>query len=93
MYILDSDHLSILQRQQGQEFENLARRCSALQPVDFFVTIVSFHEQFNGWTKYVARAKDSGALVRGVHGIGNGRRQLRTRPSASVQCCGGRCLR
>lgn len=65
MYILDSDHLSILQRQQGQEFENLARRCSALQPVDFFVTIVSFHEQFNGWTKYVARGKDSGALVRG----------------------------
>ena len=65
MYILDSDHLSILQRQHGQECKNLARRCSAFQPVDFFVTIVSFHEQFNGWTKYVARAKDSGALVRG----------------------------
>lgn len=65
MYILDSDHLSILQRQQGQECENLARRCSAFQPVDFFITIVSFHEQFNGWTKYIVRAKDSGALVRG----------------------------
>ena len=65
MYILDSDHLSILQRQKGQECEILARRCSAIEPVDFFVTIVSFHEQFNGWTKFVARAKDSSALVRG----------------------------
>ena len=65
MYILDSDHLSILQRQQGQEHENLTQRCSTLRSDDFFVTIVSFHEQFNGWTKYVARAKDSGSLVRG----------------------------
>ena len=37
MYILDSDHLSILQRQKGQECEILARRCSAIEPVDFFV--------------------------------------------------------
>jgi len=65
MYILDSDHLSILQRQQGQEFENLAARCSTISPLDFFITIVSFHEQFNGWTKYIARAHDVAALVRG----------------------------
>ncbi|MBL8892514.1 MAG: type II toxin-antitoxin system VapC family toxin [Planctomycetaceae bacterium] len=26
---------------------------------------MSFHEQFNGWTAFVARAKDSAALVRG----------------------------
>jgi tRNA(fMet)-specific endonuclease VapC len=65
MYILDSDHLSILQRQQGIEYDNLFVRCSRLKAVDFFVTIISFHEQFNGWTKFVARAKDSGALVKG----------------------------
>jgi tRNA(fMet)-specific endonuclease VapC len=65
MYILDSDHLSILQRQQGQEFDHLARRCSTLSPSDFFVTIVSFHEQFIGWTKYIARASDAASLVRG----------------------------
>jgi tRNA(fMet)-specific endonuclease VapC len=29
------------------------------------VTIVSFHEQFNGWTKFIARAKASSGLVRG----------------------------
>lgn len=65
MYVFDSDHLSILQRQAGREFDNLARRCSTRNAVDFFVTIVSFHEQVNGWTKYVARSKDARSLVRG----------------------------
>lgn len=65
MFIFDSDHLSILQRQQGQEYENLIERCSQFQAVDFFVTIVSFHEQFNGWIAFIARAKGSSALVRG----------------------------
>ena len=65
MYVFDSDHLSILQRQAGEEFGNLMGRCSATSASDFFVTIVSFHEQVNGWTKYVARAKDARSLVRG----------------------------
>ncbi|MFN9605148.1 MAG: hypothetical protein ACK6A7_17105 [Planctomycetota bacterium] len=65
MYPLDSDHLSILQRQQGPEFETLAKRCFSGKAEDFFVAIVSFHEQFNGWTKYIAQAKDSLSLVRG----------------------------
>ena len=65
MYLLDSDHLSILQRQQGPEFEALAKRCSDLKGEDFFVSIISFHEQFNGWIKYIAQAKDSASLVLG----------------------------
>lgn len=65
MYVFDSDHLSILQRQAGEEFGNLMSRCSATSASDFFVSIVSFHEQVNGWTKYVARAKDARSLVRG----------------------------
>ena len=65
MYLLDSDHLSILQRQRGPEFEVLAKRCLGMKAEDFFVTIVSFHEQFNGWIKYIALARDSASLVRG----------------------------
>jgi tRNA(fMet)-specific endonuclease VapC len=65
MYVLDSDHLSILQRQSGPEFDNLMRRCAAFRAGDFFVTIVSFHEQVNGWTNYIARAKNAPALTRG----------------------------
>ena len=65
MYVFDSDHLSILQRQQGLEFGNLVRRCAAFKASDFFVTIVSFHEQIIGWTKYIARARMATALARG----------------------------
>jgi hypothetical protein len=65
MYVFDSDHLSILQRQRGPEFGHLARRCAGIPDEQFFVTIVSLHEQFNGWTSYIARAKDSPSLVRG----------------------------
>jgi tRNA(fMet)-specific endonuclease VapC len=65
MYLLDSDHLSILQRQRGPEFEALAKRCSNLKDENFFVSIISFHEQFNGWIKYIAQARDSASLVPG----------------------------
>ena len=65
MYVLDSDHLSILQRKRGVAFDNLSKRCFSRNATDFFLTIVSFHEQINGWTKFIARGKDSGSLVRG----------------------------
>lgn len=65
MYVLDSDHLSILQRQQRPEFDNLARRCAAFNASDFFVTTISFHEQVNGWTSSIARARNASDLARG----------------------------
>ena len=65
MYILDSDHLSILQHERGPEFDNLAKSCAGFPASDFFVTIISFHEQVNGWTKYIARARNAHALTRG----------------------------
>lgn len=65
MYVFDSDHLSLLQRQSGDDYHRLASRCEKLRAIDFFVTIISFHEQFNGWTKFIARARTSSGLVRG----------------------------
>jgi tRNA(fMet)-specific endonuclease VapC len=65
MYVLDSDHLSLLQRQTGDDYRILASRCQKIAAINFFVTIISFHEQFNGWTKFVARAKEAASLVRG----------------------------
>lgn len=43
----------------------LAKRCSNLKDENFFVSIISFHEQFNGWIKYIAQARDSASLVLG----------------------------
>ena len=65
MFILDSDHLSLLQQTSTDEYRSLAIRISAYSAEQFFVTIISFHEQVNGWTAYVARARDSAMLVRG----------------------------
>lgn len=65
MYVLDSDHLSLLQRQSGDDYRVLASRCQAIPAADFFVTIISFHEQFNGWTKFIVRARAPSGLVRG----------------------------
>ena len=64
MYILDSDHLSVLQFQDGDEFKRLSGRISEHQNADFFVTIISFHEQVNGWSSYINKSRDSSAVVR-----------------------------
>jgi len=65
MFVFDTDHLGILQRQSAPQYGNLMRRLSQYPQANFFVTIVSFHEQVMGWNAYLARAKDSSAVVRG----------------------------
>ena len=45
MYILDSDHIGILQRKRGFEFDRILSRISAVGETNIFVTIISFHEQ------------------------------------------------
>jgi len=65
MYVFDSDHLSLLQQGTGTDYETLAHRCKMIPATAFFVTIISFHEQFPGWTAFIGRAKDAASLVRG----------------------------
>jgi tRNA(fMet)-specific endonuclease VapC len=64
MYILDSDHLSFLQKRRGPEFESIAKHLENHPSSFFFVTIISFHEQFNGWLNFIARTKEESDLVR-----------------------------
>lgn len=65
MRIFDSDHLSFLQTRQGPRFESLVKHLNYHPPSAFFVTIISFHEQVNGWVKLIAHTKDEADLVRG----------------------------
>jgi tRNA(fMet)-specific endonuclease VapC len=65
MFILDTDHLGILQRQRGQEFETLAGRLKRHNESQFFVTIISFPEQIQGWNAYISRAKDEDSVAHG----------------------------
>ncbi len=64
MFILDTDHLGILQRQRGPAFETLQRRLIQHEETKFFVAIISFQEQIQGWNAYIARAGDEDSVAR-----------------------------
>ena len=64
-YLLDTDHISILQKQTGPEFVALMSRIAQVQRADLAFCIVSFHEQVLGCQTYLARAKSQADVVRG----------------------------
>ncbi len=64
MYLLDTDHLGILQHETQPEFGRLTARIASFEPSDFFVSIISFHEQVAGWNTYVHRAREAGNTVK-----------------------------
>jgi tRNA(fMet)-specific endonuclease VapC len=64
MFILDTDHVGILQWQSEPEFSRLRTRIARHSETDFFVTIVSFHEQILGWSSYIANAKKIDGVVK-----------------------------
>jgi tRNA(fMet)-specific endonuclease VapC len=61
--VLDSDHLTLLQRQSPESVHVLAR-LDQLAPDDIATTIVSFQEQFQGWLAYLNKAKKPEQIVR-----------------------------
>jgi tRNA(fMet)-specific endonuclease VapC len=63
VFLLDSDHLSILQRKSGPELARLQRRLAAVEETDVYVSIISFHEQVGGWHKHLARSKTQRDVV------------------------------
>lgn len=48
MYILDTDHLTILQR-GGQLAQQLKYKLADLDPNQVFTTIITYEEQTRGW--------------------------------------------
>jgi tRNA(fMet)-specific endonuclease VapC len=47
-FLLDTDHISILQKQSGSEFGPLMARIAHVQRADLALCVVSFHEQVLG---------------------------------------------
>jgi len=69
--ILDTDLLTIIQRAESQEYENLVDRLDAADD-DVAVSIVSFEEQMRGWLAFIARASTSDDQIKGyarLHGL------------------------
>jgi tRNA(fMet)-specific endonuclease VapC len=64
MYILDTDHLSVLER-GGTEAQSLVIRLANtnINPNDVAVTIISYEEQVRGWLDYIPRTKTVAAQV------------------------------
>ena len=71
MIILDTDLLTIIQRAESQEYENLVDRLDAAND-EVAVCIVSFEEQMRGWLAFIARASTSDDQIKGyarLHGL------------------------
>jgi tRNA(fMet)-specific endonuclease VapC len=64
IYLLDTDHNSILQR-GGAGVLALQHRLNALGQDDYGTSIVSFEEQCKGWTDYINRATTSDIRIEG----------------------------
>ncbi|NER22410.1 MAG: type II toxin-antitoxin system VapC family toxin [Symploca sp. SIO1C2] len=56
MYILDTDHLSLIQR-NGQEGRRILSRLEILEKEEVAVTIITYEEQIRGRLSVISRAK------------------------------------
>lgn len=56
MYILDTDHLSVLER-KGDTAQRLLLRMRIVDPAQIATTIISYEEQVRGWLSYIAKAQ------------------------------------
>lgn len=64
-YLLDTDHITFLQKRRGPEYAALLARMAPHSPADFAFSIVSFHEQVLGGHALLNRARTTAHLLRG----------------------------
>jgi len=61
--LLDTDHLTILQREQSPEFDALIVRLNQLASDAICTSIVSFHQQVQGWLSHLNQARTPDQVV------------------------------
>ena len=66
-YLLDTDHISFLQRRSGTEFTRLLIRIGQYSPTDFALSAISLHEQFLGAHNFINRARTNTDVIRGYN--------------------------
>jgi tRNA(fMet)-specific endonuclease VapC len=57
MVILDTDHMSVLERREQPGLGTLLTRLAELPAADVVTTVISYEEQMRGWMAYLARAR------------------------------------
>lgn len=63
-FLLDTDHVVILQRQSAALYPQLSRRIDQRSPDEFYISIVTFHEQVAGWQAFLNRRRDAQSVAR-----------------------------
>ncbi|MGB3308234.1 MAG: hypothetical protein WBG32_06795 [Nodosilinea sp.] len=66
MYILDTDHLSFIQR-KNQAGQRILQRLAALKETEVAVTVITYEEQLRGRLRVVAGAKTVEEQVSAYH--------------------------
>ena len=64
-YLLDTDHITILQRETGPAYATLRARLAQHPPEELAFPIISLHEQVMGCHTYINQAQTAADLVRG----------------------------
>jgi tRNA(fMet)-specific endonuclease VapC len=64
-FLLDTDHISALQRRSGSQYSALAARIAAHSAADLAFSVVSFHEQILGARTFLTRARTTVDVTRG----------------------------
>lgn len=59
MFILDTDHFSLMEWREGMARQNLLKRLVQVQPEKVFTSIITYEEQTRGWMAYTARARST----------------------------------
>ncbi len=65
MFILDTDLLIIIQRRSEPEWATLRTNMDRHDLGDYYLTVVSVHEQMLGANSYIARSKTQSEVIRG----------------------------
>jgi tRNA(fMet)-specific endonuclease VapC len=61
--ILDTDHLTVIQRRAEPAYSRLRGRLSKVSPNTIQTTIISFEEQMRGWLSLIARLRNKSTEV------------------------------
>lgn len=63
MFVLDTDHLSLMEWSKNKARQILLERLSRVPPNQVFTTIVTYEEQTRGWMAYAAAARTTARQV------------------------------
>jgi tRNA(fMet)-specific endonuclease VapC len=64
-YLIDTDHISLIQRPPGPELTAFLAHCAVHSPGDIVYCVVSFHEQTAGAHSHITRARTAAEVIRG----------------------------